>query len=168
MSKRELELGVKELLDVRAAHEDRLGLWLTVPALEGAYTSWYDSGVDDLDARLASPVAARQIVICFGRVSCSSGRARDMQTRTHLLHSVAQSHVTELLVHVVCTTAAVVLDGDAVVLHGVRVALADLCYAQISTTAARCARTWFTARISPVDRFSLRDWCKKYQKRDLA
>ena len=116
------------------------------------------------------------------------------QQRTQGLDGVVQGDVTELLVHVVGATAAVVTQGDAVVVHDAAVALADLQCPTLERRSEHWAtcdtvhgqqhmalfahdtramhkahtRTSFTARISPVDFFIFEYWCRKYQKRDLA
>jgi hypothetical protein len=100
--------------------------------------------------------------------------------RTHLLNSAAQRGVTELLVHVVGTRARVVSHSDAEVLHDAVIALTNLELTQAYGKEAYLGqnsggsphhhktRTSFTEITSPVARFILLYWCKKYQKRDLA
>jgi hypothetical protein len=109
VGKRELDLGVDELLDGRPldGRGHVVAVELRVVPPEGADTGGDDASVDDLDGLEPGAVTTGKL-------------------RVHLGDGAAEGDVTELLVHVVGTGARVVADGDAVVLDDVGVALPDL------------------------------------------
>lgn len=109
----ELDAAGQELLGVGPLGGDRdlVAVDFRVVPLEGTHARRYKPGVNDLDAAEASAVTTSQL-------------------RIHLLNSAAKRNIAVLLVHIVGTTARVVLDGDAVDLHDVGVLFPDLVASQ--------------------------------------
>lgn len=115
---RELDATVEELLDAGPGNGDGnvVAVDFGVVPPGSANSGRNNSCINNLDAAETSPVAACKFCI-------------------HLFDCTADGHVPVLLVHVVCSTTTVVLDGDSIVLDGPGVLFPDLIDCQHLTSA---------------------------------